>query len=108
LAIPDRKGTIVTTIKATIQDRRLELDAPSDWPDGTQVEIHALENGSAREADTLSPEEIAATLAAMDAIEPFEMTEAERAAWDVERQARKDREKAAFFERADQLRRLWE
>jgi hypothetical protein len=29
----------MATIKATIQNRRLELDVPPDWPDGTEVEI---------------------------------------------------------------------
>lgn len=32
----------MTTMKATIKDRRLELDAPADWPDGTEVEIYAV------------------------------------------------------------------
>lgn len=29
----------MTTIKATIKGRRLELDVPADWPDGTEVEV---------------------------------------------------------------------
>ena len=33
----------MTTIKATIKNRRLELDVPPDWPDGTEVEIHPLD-----------------------------------------------------------------
>jgi hypothetical protein len=33
----------MTTVKATIKGRRLELDAPADWPDGTEVEIHPLD-----------------------------------------------------------------
>ena len=36
----------MTTIKATIKDRRLELDVPSDWPDGIEVEIHPLESNA--------------------------------------------------------------
>lgn len=28
------------SVKATIKDRRLVIDAPADWPDGTEVEIH--------------------------------------------------------------------
>ena len=32
----------MTTIKATIKGRRLEVDVPADWPDGTEVEIHPL------------------------------------------------------------------
>jgi len=29
----------MTTIKATIKGRRLEVDVPADWPDGTEVEV---------------------------------------------------------------------
>jgi hypothetical protein len=33
----------MTTIKAIIKGRRLELDVPADWPDGTEVEILPLD-----------------------------------------------------------------
>lgn len=36
----------MTTIIATIKGRRLELDVPADWPDGTEVEIHPLEQNA--------------------------------------------------------------
>jgi len=97
----------MTTIKATISGRRLELDVPADWPDGTEVEIHPLQSGEQGDDDKLSVEEIARTLAAMDQIEPFEMTDSERAAWEAERRSRKERDKAEFFERAEKLRRMW-
>ena len=29
-------------IKAVVKDRRIELQAPPDWPDGTEVAIHPL------------------------------------------------------------------
>ena len=98
----------MTTIKATIKDRRLEIDVPPDWPDGAEVEIHPLHERPSGGADTPSPAAIAATLAAMDRIESLEMTDAEHAAWEAERQARKQREKAAFAEHAQELRRMWE
>ena len=96
------------TIKATVRDGRLEIDVPPDWPDGTQVEIHPIHERSAGDNDILSPAEITETLAAVDRIEPFDMTVAEQAAWEAERQARKQREKAAFAEHAQELRRMWE
>jgi hypothetical protein len=102
------RRTIVSTIKATVKDRRLEIDVPTDWPDGTEVEIHPVRARSVGDGETLSAAEIAETLAAMDRIEPFEMTAPEEAAWQAERQARKQREKAAFAEHADELRRMWE
>jgi hypothetical protein len=45
---------------------------------------------------------------AMDQMEPLQMTDAELAAWEAERQARKDREKADFFKQAEKLQRMWE
>lgn len=95
----------MTTIKATIKDRRIELEVPADWPDGTEVEIHPLEHTN---GTFMSPAEIADVLAAMEKVEPFDLSEAEKAAWDAERQARKDREKAVFTEDAERLRRTWE
>ena len=95
----------MTTIKATVKDRRLELQVPADWPDGIEVEIHPFQEAL---GEAMSPAEIARTLAAMDRIEPFEMTEAERVEWEAQRQAQKDREKAQFAAQADKLRRMWE
>jgi hypothetical protein len=94
----------MTTIKATVKERRLELDAPAEWPDGTEVEIHPL-NGA---TDEMSPAEIARTLAAMDQMQPFDMTDAEEAAWNTERQARIAREKAEFNRTLENLRKEWE
>lgn len=96
------------TIKAIVKDRRLELDVPQDWPDGMEVQIQPVEDKSPVNGDVMSPEEIANTLAAMDQIVPFEMTEAEQSAWQAELEARKDREKAAFAEHAEKLRSVWQ
>ncbi len=98
----------MTTIKATIRGRRLELDVPNDWLDGTEVEIHALGQGANGIADVMSPEEITKTLAAMDQIEPFDMTDAERNAWEAERRVSKEREKAEFAAHLEKLRKVWE
>jgi hypothetical protein len=47
------------------------------------------------------------SLAAMDEIEPFEMTDEEKAAIEAGRQARKEGEESQFNENADRLRRMW-
>jgi hypothetical protein len=98
---------MTTTIKGTVSGGRLELNVPQDWPDGTEVEIHPLPGSMHADSDMLSPEEIAQTLAAMDQIQPFEMTDAEFAAWEAERQSRKELEKAEFIKDAEKLRRMW-
>jgi hypothetical protein len=96
----------MTTIKATVAGGRLELDVPADWPDGTQVEIHPAMNASGD--DSMSPEEIADVLMAMDRLEPLNLTEAERAAWEAQRQAAKDLDKRQFADRARKLKGMWE
>src|ERR1051325_5085422 len=96
----------MTTIKATVKDRRLELDVPADWPDGIEVEIHPVSEGS--DAGSMSPEEIAKTLAAMDRVEPFDLSDLEHVNLEHHRKAERDREKASFIDRAEQLRKMWE
>jgi hypothetical protein len=38
-------------ITATVKEKRLELDVPVDWPDGTEVQIHPLEREANGEGD---------------------------------------------------------
>ena len=95
-------------IRATVKGGRLEVDVPADWPDGTEVGVYALKPGIQDDAEMMSAEEIAQTLAAMDQVEPLEITPTERAAWEAEREGRTRREKARFAEHAESLRRMWE
>ena len=89
----------MNAIKATVTGGRLELNVPADWPDGTEVEILPLSKGA--DVDDM-------LLAAMDQLEPLDLTEAELAAWKAERQARKEWEKAQFAQHAGKLQRMWE
>jgi hypothetical protein len=84
------------------------MTEPANIPDETEVEIvpvGLMDPVDAEEA--ISPDEIARTLAAMDEIEPFDMTDEERAAIGADRQARKGWEKSRFNEHADRLRSMW-
>jgi hypothetical protein len=60
------------------------------------------------EESLLTSEEIARILAAMERIEPLEMTDEERARLEADRLARKEWEKAHFEERAEKIQRAWE
>jgi hypothetical protein len=67
------------------------VEEPIDLPDGSEVTITSEPQGkflAKEESDRPpSPEEIAVALAAMDKVEPFDMTEEERAeadAWEKE------------------------
>src|SRR5262245_39044288 len=100
---------IMGAIRGIIRKGQVIVTEPVDLPDETEVEIVPLGlEGSADEGTTMSADEIARTLAAMDEIEPFEMTDEERAAIAADRQARKEWEKARFLEHADRLRSAWE
>ena len=98
----------MTRIKGTVKGGRLEVNVPADWPDGTEVEIHPLDSRTGADSDTTTAAEIARTLAAMDRLEPLEMSDAEQSAWEAERRADKDREKSQFAEHADRLRGMWD
>jgi hypothetical protein len=98
--------------KGVIRNGQVIVDEPINLPDGSEVTIMGHAHGKfVGEEDNdrpPTPEEIAATLAAMEKIEPFEWTDEERTAWQAERQARKEWEKAHFAENAEKLRRIWE
>jgi len=96
----------MTTIKAVVRNGRIEVEEPLDLPDGTILQIPVP--GEAETDDEMSPEEIQRVLAAMDRMQPLQLTDAELAAWEADRTARKEREKASFFDRADKLRGMWE
>jgi hypothetical protein len=98
--------------KGVIRCGQVIVDEPINLPDGSEVTItgtqHGKFNGEEANDELLTRDEIATTIAAMEKIVPFEMSPEEEARLSEERQARKEREKAQFTERADKLRRMWE
>ena len=67
-------------IRGIIRKGQVIMPQPADLPDETEVEIVPVGlAGPADDEGTMGPDEIARTLAAMDEIEPFEMTDEERA-----------------------------
>jgi hypothetical protein len=99
-------------VKGIVRNGRVEVEQPINLPDGSEVTITGYPNGKfvglPDSGGPMTPEEMAATLEAMDKVEPFDMTDEERAARESERQARKEWEKAHFAERAEKLRRMWD
>jgi hypothetical protein len=101
----------MNAIKGTVQNGHIVLDNPTDLPEGSRVLVEPIteEMFGVREADWEdTPEAIAAWLQWYDSLEPLQMTPEEQAEWQAARQAQKEREKAAFEERAERLRRMWE
>jgi hypothetical protein len=64
----------MTTIKTTIRNRRVDVPAPDDLPDGTEVVLTIGVSGS-DENEPMSPGEIARVLTAMQKLEPLEVPE---------------------------------
>jgi hypothetical protein len=69
-----------TLIRGTIRDGKVEVNDRIDLPEGTKVGIAPIDDDGPP-----SPQEIARVLAAMEKLEPFEMTpeeEAESEEWE--------------------------
>lgn len=99
----------MTVITAIVRDGRLEVQVPSDWPDGTNVEIVPIGLGRVLADDgEMTSDEIARTLAAMDLVEPLELTEEEEAQIEAARRERKQWDKDHFNERAAKLAEDWD
>ena len=62
----------MTTVRTVIQDRRIEVPAPEDLPDGTEV-VLTIGTDIADDEGPMSPDEIARVLAAMGQMRPLEI-----------------------------------
>ena len=62
----------MTTVRTVIHDRRIEVPAPEDLPDGTEV-VLTIDTDVADDDGPMSPEEIARVLAAMGQMQPLEI-----------------------------------
>ncbi len=91
-------------LKGIIHDGQVVLLERADLPEGTEVEIVPVELTRLTDEGPPTTDEITRTLAAMDAIQPFELSVSERAAIESDRTAHKEWEKARFIEDAERLR----
>jgi hypothetical protein len=100
----------MTVLKSVVKDGKIELEAPTDWPEGTEVRIEPVAGSiGIRDEDWPdTPEGIARLLDSMDRVEPLDMTAEEEANWAAARAAQRDWEKARFVEHADSLAKDWE
>ncbi len=102
----------MNAIKATWRDGKIIPLGPIDWPEGTELMIEPLAEtrtlGIREEDWPTTPEAIEQWVKWYDSLEPLIFTPEEEAAWEADRQARKEYEKSIFFEHAEKLRRMWE
>ena len=102
----------MNAIKATWRDGQIIPLEPVDWPNGTDVLVEPCvpsESVGIRDEDwSTTPEAIEVWLRWYDSLEPLLFTPEEEVALAADRQARKEYEKATFFEHAEKLRKMWE
>ena len=66
----------MTILKGIIQNGQVVLPQPTDLPEGTEVQVVPIDLGvSADDERPVTSDEIARTLAAMERVQPFEMTD---------------------------------
>ena len=97
----------MTMVKTRVQAGRVELAVPSDWPNGMEVEIRPVIHHG-KDDDPMSPEEIARVLAGMDAMQPLELSEEELKRSEERIYERKRRDKEAFAQRMENLKKGWD
>jgi hypothetical protein len=108
-----KKEPYMNALQGTVRNGQIVLDTPADLPEGTRVEVLPVEAQRStigmREQDwPTTPEGIAALLARMEEIEPGWLSPEDDAAWRADLRARRELEKARFFEDAEKLRRMWQ
>jgi hypothetical protein len=102
----------MSSVTGIVKNGGVVLDNPAELPEGHRVVVEPItDDGSlgVREEDWQdTPEAVAKWLRWYDSLEPLQMTPQEEAEWRAALQARKEREKANFAEKAEKLRRMWE
>lgn len=97
--------------KGTVMNGLVVLDDPVGLSEGTRVDVVPAGMSPTRaniEDGPMTPEEIESVLAIMKRSEPLLMTLGEEAQWRADLAAQRDHDAAAFAERAERLRRMWE
>ncbi|MFO0848141.1 MAG: hypothetical protein U0871_06245 [Gemmataceae bacterium] len=100
----------MSVVRGTVTNGKIVLDAPPDWPDGTEVEVRSSRRDGVHSdlSDQRDdPESVAAWVAWVESLQPF-LTEAEEAEWQKARAERKAASLAGGQERAEHLRKIWE
>lgn len=101
-----------TQIHGTIRNGHFEPDEPLDLPEAARVSVDiridkAVSVQKEAEGRPLTPEEYERLKAEFASILPFERTPEEEARSEADRLARKEWEKAHFFERAEKIEKMF-
>ncbi len=69
----------MTPVNAVVRNGKIEIAAPIEFTDGTEVRVWL--DVAAQDEGPMSPDEIERTLAAMNQVQPLEITDEERQQW---------------------------
>jgi len=100
----------LSAIHGRVKNGKIELAAPADWPDGTEVEVRPVEEAVGLTEDEWpeTPEEIEAWLRWYDTVQPLILTPEDEARIAAARKAQRDFELATWDEQAEKARKLVE
>ena len=100
----------MSAIRGRVLNGKIELPAPTDWPDGTEVEVRPVEEavGLTDEDWPETPEQIEAWLRWYDSLEPLILTPEDEARIAAARKAQREFELATWDEQAEKARKHFE
>ena len=100
----------MNSLKGIVKNRQIVVEVPTDWPEGCEVVIEPVNDPKdvGDDEGPMTEEEIKTVLAAMNQIEPLLMTPKEEAQWKADLRAQREHDLAAFEERAEKLKKIWE
>jgi hypothetical protein len=103
---------MIRRIRTTVQDRRIEIAAPDDVPDGAEVIVDLVasdEHLGLEESDwDDSPEGIEAWIDSVHQLQPLILRDDEVSEMKAAKASQKQWEKARFDQHADDLLKGWE
>lgn len=93
----------MSRVEGVVENGRVEVAAPADWPDGTHVVVEPAapmqDLNSSDEAWKTDPESIEKWIAAFESIPPLEMSAEEETNWQQARQEQKTLDLAGWERR---------
>lgn len=99
--------TALTPINGIVRNGKIEIEAPSDFLEGSEVRIW-LDITRADDDGPMHPDEIERTLEAMSQVQPFILSDSERLEWQSSLDEQKALDIASAESRARKLMSHWE
>lgn len=100
----------MSAIHGRVKNGKIELPAPADWPDGTEVVVRPTDEsvGMAEEDWPETAEEIEAWLRWYDTVQPLILTPEDEARIAAARKAHREFELSKWDEETEKARKLFE